>query len=124
MVYGLNGAGQMAFGPGCRDNIIRNNVIGPLGEGASGGIKCHGDNNDFIRNDYTQSCIPGMTAGDVPCLLLGYWYDSETGDLLDEPVGNLVFEGDGFPEGTGVDDQVLDEPMTNGGSTTNTIVGL
>ena len=94
--------------------------MGPVvfGERAAG-IWCAGDNNDFIRNDYTQSGIPGLTAGNIPCVRLTTYHDLATGDFLGQAENNLVFELDSLPPGTGAAEQVLDETS----NTTNTIVG-
>jgi len=114
---------QIAVFPGCDRNLFTRNTIGPLGDGATAGIKCEGSSNDFIRNDYTQSGIPGLTAGDIPCVWLANSYDPDTGDLVAEPENNLVFEPDGFPLETTVTDQVLDDPRELTGTTTNIVVG-
>jgi len=115
-------ASQIAVSAGCNRNLFTRNTIGPLGEGATAGIMCAGSSNDFVRNDYTQSGIPGLTAGTVPCVWLSN-YDTETGSLIGEPQDNLVFEAL-FPEGTDVAEQVLDDPQESTGATTNVIVGL
>ena len=104
--------------------LFRKNTIGPLGDGAIAGITCGGSSNDFIRNDYTQSGIPGLTAGSIPCVWLMNSYDPDTGDVIAEPENNLVFEPDGFPPGTTAADQVLDDPRECTGTTTNTVIGL
>ena len=116
-------ANQIAVFPGCDRNLFTRNTIGPLGDGATAGIKCEGSSNDFIRNDYTQSGILGMTAGSIPCVWLANSYDPDTGDLIVEPEHNLVFEPDGFPLGTTAAEQVLDDPRECTGTTTNTVVG-
>jgi hypothetical protein len=116
-------ANQIAVPAGCDKNLFTRNTIGPLGDGATAGISCGGSNNDFIRNDYTQSGIPGLTAGSIPCVWLTNSYDPDTGDVIAEPENNLVFEPDGFPPGTTVADQVLDDPRECTGTTTNTVVG-
>jgi hypothetical protein len=121
--FGLYGACQISLQSTCHDNVFRDNVIGPLGPGAGVGIYCAGDNNDFIRNDYTRSGIPGLTAGGIPCIMLANTYDPATGDLVAEPENNLVFEPTGFPTGTTATDQVLDQPRELTGATTNTVVG-
>ena len=116
-------ANQIAVPAGCDRNLFTRNTIGPLGDGATAGISCGGSNNDFIRNDYTQSAIPGLTAGSIPCVWLGNTYDPDIGDLIAEPENNLVFEPDGFPAGTTAEEQVLDDPRECTGTTTNTVVG-
>jgi hypothetical protein len=108
---------------GCDGNLFRGNVLGPLGSGAGVGIYCEGDNNDFIRNDYTKSGIPGLAGGDIPCIMLANTYDPVTGDLVAEPENNLVFESGGLPPGTTATEQVLDQPCELTGATTNTVVG-
>ena len=120
--YGLFGAGQIGITSACENNVFRDNVLGPLGPGVGVGIYCAGDNNDFIRNDYTKTGIPGLTAG-IPCVLLANTLDPATGDLVAEPENNLVFEPTGFPTGTTAADQVLDQPQALNGVTTNTVVG-
>jgi hypothetical protein len=122
--FGLYGAAQLAIAHGSHDNIFRGNIIGPVGTGAWAGVWCWGDdNNDFIRNDYTQSGIQGLTAGGVPCVWLANFYDPETGDLVTEPENNLVFEVGCLPPGTTIVEQVLDDPRELTGATTNTVVG-
>ncbi len=121
---GLNsGKAQILVQNGCQDNLFTRNVIGLLGPEASAGIQCMGDNNDFVRNDYTQSGIPGLTAGTIPCVYLASSYDPDTGDLIAEPENNLVFETDGLPLGTTLTEQVLDDPHELTGNTTNIVVG-
>ena len=116
-------ANQILLSAGSDNNIFTKNTIGPLGDGATAGIKCEGSSNDFIRNDYTQSSIPGLTAGAIPCVWLANSYDPDAGDLIAEPKNNLVFEPDGFPPGTTAAEQVLDDPYGISGTTTNTVVG-
>ncbi len=123
MRFSVNGAAQMAITATCHDNVFRGNIIGSLGSGAFAAVACWGDNNDFIRNDYTQSGVSGLAAGAVPCLWLANSYNPDTGDLVAEPENNLVFEPDGFPPGTTAADQVLDDPREYTGTTTNTVVG-
>ena len=115
-------ASQIAVLTGCDRNLFTRNTIGPLGEGAAAGIICGGSSNDFVRNDYTQSGIAGLTAGTVPCVWLSP-YDPDIEDLTAEPQDNLVFETL-FPEGTNAAEQVLDDPQESAGATTNVIVGL
>ena len=117
------GVMQILVEPGCQDNLFTRNVIGSLAPGGLAGISCSGDNNDIVRNNYTQSGISGMTAGSIPCVWLANSYDPDTGDLIAEPENNLVFESDGFPPGTTAADQVLDDPRECTGTTTNTVVG-
>jgi hypothetical protein len=117
------GAMQILVQAGCDRNLFTRNTIGPLGEGATAAVKCEGSNNDFIRNDYTQSGIPGLTAGVIPCVWLANSYDPDTGDLIAEPKNNLVFETEGLPPGTTAAEQVLDDPREHTGATTNTVVG-
>lgn len=116
-------ANQIAVFAGCDRNLFTRNTIGSLGDGATAGIKCEGSSNDFIRNDYTQSGIPGLTAGAIPCVWLANSYDPDTGDLMTEPENNLVSESDGFPPGTTAVEQVLDDPREQTGTTTNIVVG-
>ncbi len=121
---GLNvGTAHLLVQAGCQNNLLTRNVIGPLAPGGLAGISCSGDNNDIIRNDYTQSGISGLTAGTIPCVWLANSYDPDTGDLIAEPENNLVFEPDGFPPGTTIAEQVLDDPFKLTGTTTNTVVG-
>ncbi len=108
---------------GCQDNLFTRNIIGSLGSGASAGIQCFGDNNYFIRNDYTQSDILGLAAGTIPCVWLANSYDPDTGDLVAEPENNLVFEADGLPSGTTTAEQILDDPRELTGTSTNIVVG-
>jgi len=110
--YSEYGAAQIGILSGCENNVLRDNVIGPLGFGARAGIYCEGNNNDIIRNDFTKSSILGLTAGDMPCVILG------PGSKR-----NLVFEPDGFPSGTTAADQVLDDSCDRVGMTTNILVG-
>jgi hypothetical protein len=117
------GTAQILIEPECLDNLFTGNVIGLLGSGASAGVQCSGDRNSFIRNDYTQSGIPGLTAGSVPCVWLVNTYDPDTGDLIAEPEDNLVFEAEGLPPGTTAAEQVLDDPRELTGTTTNIVVG-
>jgi hypothetical protein len=118
--HGPYGPSQIALAPECRDNVCRDNIMGPVGPGEeAAGIWCAGDNNDFIRNDYTQSGIPGLTTGDIPCVRLTNYHDLATGDFLGEAENNLVFELAGLPPGTGAAEQVFDGT----GNTTNAIVG-
>jgi hypothetical protein len=118
--HGPYGPCHICVGPYCHDNVCRDNIIGPVGPGEeAAGIWCAGDNNDFIRNDYTQSGIPGLTAGNIPCVRLTTYHDLATGDFLGQAENNLVFELDSLPPGTGAAEQVLDETS----NTTNTIVG-
>jgi len=121
--FGLYGTCQIILTATCHDNVFRDNVIGPLGLGAGVGIYCAGYNNDFVRNDYTLSGIPGLTAGGIPCIMLANTYDPATGDLVTEPENNLVFESEGLPPGTTATEQVLDQPRELTGATTNTVVG-
>jgi len=116
-------ANQIAVPVGCDRNLFTRNTIGPLGDGATAAIGCEGSSNDFVRNDYTQSGIPGLTAGVIPCVWLANSYDPDTGDLIAEPKNNLVFETEGLPPGTTAAEQVLDDPCELTGSTTNTVVG-
>jgi len=116
-------ANQIAVPAGCDRNLFTRNTIGPLGDGATAGISCGGSSNDFIRNDYTQSGIPGLTAGSIPCVWLVNTYDPDTGDLIAEPENNLVFEAEGLPPGTTAAEQVLDDPRECTGTTTNIVVG-
>jgi len=92
-------------------------------EGRGSGIYCAGDNNDFIRNDYTQSGLQGLSVGGRPCVWLAVYYDVMTGDYVDDAENNLVFELDGLPPGTTAAEQVLDDPRALTGTTTNTVVG-
>jgi hypothetical protein len=130
------GGAHIVVRPECHGNLFARNVIGPLVSGTGetvintpigpvrvAGISCGGDHNDFIRNDYTQSGITGLTAGGVPCVALTNTYDPDTGDLVAEPEDNLVFEADGLPAGTTATEQVLDDPRELTGTTTNTVVG-
>ncbi len=117
------GTAQILLQHGCQDNLFTRNVIGLLGPEASAGIHCSGDNNDFVRNDYTQSGIPGLTAGGIPCVWLANSYDPDTGALIAEPKNNLVFEPEGLPAGTTIKEQILDDPCELTGTTTNTVVG-
>lgn len=121
--FGPYGASLISIMRDCHGNVFRDNIIGPLGPGAGVGIYCAGDNNDFIRNDYTKSGIPGLTAGGIPCVMLANTYDPATGDLVAEPENNLVFESGGLPPGTTAAEQVLDQPRELTGATTNTVVG-
>ncbi len=116
-------ANQIAVSAGCDRNLFTRNTIGPLGDGATAGVMCEGSSNDFIRNDYTQSGIPGVTAGAISCVWLANSYDPDTGDLIAEPENNLVFEPGGFPPGTTAAEQVLDDPRELTGTTTNAVVG-
>jgi hypothetical protein len=116
-------ANQIAVFAGCDRNLFTRNIIGPLGDGATAGISCGGSSNDFIRNDYTQSGIPGLKAGVVPCVWLANSYDPDTGEVISEPEHNLVFESDGFPPGTTAAEQVLDDPRECTETTTNIVVG-
>lgn len=116
--FGPFGAAQIALDEG-HNNLFTRNVIGPLGSGAFTGILCRGTDNDIIRNDYTHSSIGGLTSGDQPCVIL---------DKASK--GNLVFESEGLPPGTGdATEQVLDIPRepsesTRGsGKTDNIAVG-
>ena len=115
-------ANQIALSAGCDNNLFTRNTIGPLGDGATAGIKCEGSSNDFIRNDYTQSGIPGLTAGTIPCVWLAKSYDPDTGDLIAEPHDNLICEIL-FPEGTSATEQVLDDTRESTDATTNVIIG-
>jgi hypothetical protein len=118
--HGPYGPSQIALGPACHDNVCRDNTIGAVGSGeAAAGIWCAGYDNDLTRNDYTQCGIPGLTAGDVPCVRLAVYVDYETGEYVGEARGNLVCQPDGLPSGTGIAEQVLDET----GNGTNMIVG-
>jgi hypothetical protein len=92
------GTGQIFVQPECHGNLFTKNVIGTLASGGLAAICCSGDHNDFIRNDYGSSEIPGLTTSDQPCLIL---------DVTSED--NLVFESAGFPAGTGgATEQVLE----------------
>ena len=117
------GVMQILVEPGCQDNLFTRNVFGSLGPGAMAGVQCSGDSNSFIKNDYTRSGIPGLTAGAIPCVWLANSYDPDTGNLIAEPENNLVFEPDGFPLGTTAAEQVLDDPRECTGTTTNIVVG-
>jgi hypothetical protein len=121
--FSESGAIQMGATATCHDNVFRGNIIGALGSGAFAAVACWGDNNDFIRNDYTQSNAPGLTAGGIPCVWLASSYDPETGNLVAEPENNLVFESDGLPPGTTIEEQVLDDSREQTGTTTNIVVG-
>ncbi|MFC1635363.1 right-handed parallel beta-helix repeat-containing protein [Planctomycetota bacterium] len=121
--FSVNGAAQMAVAATCHDNVFRGNIIGSLGSGAFAAVACWGDNNDFIRNDYTQSNAPGLAVGGIPCVWLANSYDPDTGNLAAEPENNLVFEANCLPPGTTVAEQVLDDPRKQTGSTTNIVVG-
>jgi len=114
---------QILIEAGCHDNLFTQNIIGSLGSGASAGVQCSGDSNYFIRNDYTQSGIFGLTAGAIPCIWLANSYDPETGDLVDEPENNLILEADDLPPGTTITEQVLDDPHEQTGTSTNIIIG-
>lgn len=117
--HGPYGPSQIAFAPACHDNVCRDNVMGAVGPGeAAAGIWCAGYDNDLIRNDYTQSAISGLTAGDVPCVRLAIYLDHATGEYGGEARGNLVCQPDGLPAGTAIAEQVLDET----GNGTNMIV--
>jgi hypothetical protein len=118
------GTAQILVEAECQDNLFTRNVIGSLGSGASAGIQCYGDSNSFIRNDYTQSGISGLTVGAVPCLWLANSYDPDTGDLIAEPENNLVFEVNCLPPETTATEQILDDPHEQTGTTTNIVVGL
>ena len=117
------GTAQILVQSECQDNLFTRNVIGFLDPEALAGIHCSGDNNDFVRNDYTLSGIPGLTIGDIPCVWLANSYDPDTGDLTAEPENNLVFEADSLPLGTILSEQVLDDPHELTGNTTNIVVG-
>ena len=117
------GTAQILVEAECQDNLFTRNVIGLLGSGASAGVQCSGDSNYFIKNDYTQSGIPGLTAGAIPCVWLANSYDPDTGDLIAEPENNFVFEADSLPPGTTAAEQVLDDPREQMGTTTNIVVG-
>jgi hypothetical protein len=118
--HGPYGPSHIALGPACHDNVCRDNAIGAVGPGEeAAGIWCAGYDNDLTRNDYTQSAIPGLTAGVVPCVRLAVFLDHDTGEYVGEARGNLVCQPDGLPAGTGITEQVLDE--TDNG--TNMIVG-
>ncbi len=117
------GTAQILVQSECQDNLFTRNVIGLLSPEASAGIHCSGDNNDFVRNDYTQSGIPGLTTGTIPCVWLVNSYDPDTGVLIAEPENNLVFEAKGLPIGTTAAEQVLDDPQEIKGNTTNMVVG-
>jgi len=117
------GVMQILIEPGCQDNLFTRNVIGSLGPGAMAGVQCSEDSNYFIRNDYTQSSIPGLTVGGIPCVWLANSYDPDTSELLAEPENNLVFEPDGFPPGTTVKRQVLNDSRELTGTSTNMVVG-
>jgi len=123
--HSIFGATQILLDSGCENNVFRDNIIGPLGNGALAGIWCAGDNNDFVRNDYMQSGISGLTAAGIPCVLLANQVNPATGEVLDAPENNLVFEPGGFPPGatTAATEQVLDEPRELTGTTTNIVVG-
>ena len=80
------------------DNIFTNNIFGTVSPYALAAVFCEGDNNSFIKNDYRQTGIPGITNSDLPCVYLS-WQSNE----------NLVHESGRFPQGTNAKDQVLDE---------------
>jgi hypothetical protein len=104
---------QIAIDPGCDKNTFTDNTIGPLGDGATVGVACGGNGNSFIKNDYRLSGIQGLSASDIPCLVL----DTVAAD-------NLVHESGRFPPGTGgATEQVLDLPRELTGTTTNRVIG-
>ena len=110
---GIFGSNQLAVLEGCDDNLFSKNTIGPLGDGATAGVYCDGSNNDFIKNDYRQSGIQGLSASDIPCVVLGAMATE-----------NLVQESGKFPPGTGgATEQVLDLPRELTGTTTNRVIG-
>ena len=117
------GVMQILVEPGCQDSLFTRNFFGSLAPGAMAGVQCSGDSNYFIKNDYTHSGIPGLTAGAIPCVWLANSYDPDTGELMAEPENNLVFEADGLPSGTTIAEQVLDDPFECTGTTTNMVVG-
>ena len=117
------GAAHIFVQPECHNNLFARNVIGPLGPSALAGVQCSGDKNYFVRDDYSQSGILGVTACGIPCVWLANTYDPETGVLLTEPERNFVFESDGFPPGTDAAEQVLDDPREFTGTTTNIVIG-
>jgi hypothetical protein len=112
------GVAQILVQPECHGILFARNVVGALAPDGLAGICCGGDNNDFVRNDYTQSGIAGLTSGGQPCLILG-----------PESEGNLVFESASFPVATGdATEQILDLPREPGCAgrscaSTNTVVG-
>jgi len=111
--FGYYGACQISLTDWCQGNLLTDNVIGPLGPGAGVGIYCAGDNNDFVKNDYTQSGIPGIKNGEVPCLY-----------LTEASQENFVHESGGFPPGTGgAKYQVVNLSFDEDGNTTNTVIG-
>ena len=112
--FGQYGAAQILISGGGYDNLLMDNVIGPLGSGAGAGILCWvGYNNDFIKNDYTQSGIPGIKNGGAPCLYLNVASQE-----------NFVHESGGFPPGTGgAKNQVVNLSFDEDGNTTNTVIG-
>jgi parallel beta-helix repeat protein len=97
--FGLVGSAQIILGGGSNHNMLTENIIGPLGVGASAGITCFEGafNNNFINNDYRQSGIPGIATSELPCVFLNWDTDN-----------NLVFESGGFPQETDAKSQVLD----------------
>ena len=90
------------------DNIFTNNIFGTVSPDALAAVSCDGDSNSFIKNDYRQTGIPGITNSDLPCVYLTLQSNE-----------NLVHESGKFPQGTNAKDQVLDEGTQHNQDTGN-----
>ena len=102
-------------------NLFTNNVFGPVDPSSvNGAIACFGFNNQFIKNDYRGTNLPGIPNG-APCITLGVISQGYPAG------GNTVFESGMFPTyndlETNAKMQVLDAMALETGTTTNRVVG-
>ncbi len=121
-------------------NLFTNNIFGQISLSTPfAAVYCAGgDYNEFIKNDYRNTGLPGSYASppnDAPCVILGGIFSG--GQLIKVPTNNLVFESGMFPTIAGIETnakmQVIDFPaICQGlgfglplctGMTTNRVVG-